>query len=392
MKKSRILVALFLSLAMTASCFLLASCGENSDAEDETTAEETTAEETTAAETEAPKVTAFEITTPPTKTVYRVGEELDLTGMICTVTYDDGSTAEYTDYRVSHTGALKTSDTKITIRYNSRFRDDLEIKVKLDFEGEGTYENPYLISTPEDFIVFTAGCESMTLSGSSDLATSFGYKLFFKQTADIDMTGTTYNGTIAGASSKYGFGGVYDGGGHTIKADIEKSGVNDLSIFPYVTGVVMNLKLEGTIVATAAEYAQPFRTIGEKGAVINVYSTVDVTGLKDANSLTVTLYGMAFNCYTEAMITSSSPDIINSLKTTGSYVNVIHNCTNSSGNSLGNKSGSTLNTDLNEIASKFNDTSKMDAAVALLKTFNENYSADSLLSWEVVDGTLSFKK
>jgi len=390
--KTRILLALLLCLSLVATAFMFGSCGGDTTTTDETTADTTAAEETTAAETEAPKVTAFEITTPPTKTEYKVGEELDLTGMVCTVTYDDGTTAEYTDYKVSVEGPLKPSDTTVTIRYSSRYRATLEIKVKLEFEGEGTYENPYIIATPADFLAFIAGCESQIATGSSDIASSFGAKTFFKQTADIDLTGSGFAGTIARSDPKYAFGGVYDGCGHTLTVNLESTETGDISVFPYITGVVMNLKVEGTLNAPSSSIAQPFRTIGEQGGIINVYNSLDVYCATDANSFAVTLYGMAYNCYTDGILGGSSNDIFNSLKDTGTYVNVFHNCARKDGRVVESKSGSIQNTDLNDVVTKFNDTAAMANAVARLKTFNENYSEASLLPWEVVEGAIGFKK
>lgn len=46
----------------------------------------------------AKEIESIEITTPPTKTEYTVGEALDLTGMVVTATYTDGTDGEITDY------------------------------------------------------------------------------------------------------------------------------------------------------------------------------------------------------------------------------------------------------------------------------------------------------
>jgi len=128
MKKSRIILALLLSLSLMVTAFMLDSCGGDTTT-DETTADTTAAEETTAAETEAPKVTGFEITTPPTKLEYSIGDELDLTGMVCTVTYSDGTTAECTEYKVSVDGPITPSDKTVLIRYNTRYKDSFDITI-----------------------------------------------------------------------------------------------------------------------------------------------------------------------------------------------------------------------------------------------------------------------
>ena len=56
------------------------------------------------------------VTTPPTKTVYEAGDSFDKTGMVITVTYDDASTREVTNYNCSPI-VLSKDDTYITISY-----------------------------------------------------------------------------------------------------------------------------------------------------------------------------------------------------------------------------------------------------------------------------------
>ena len=56
------------------------------------------------------------VTTPPTKTVYEAGDSFDKTGMVVTVTYDDESTREVTNYICSPV-VLSKDDTYITISY-----------------------------------------------------------------------------------------------------------------------------------------------------------------------------------------------------------------------------------------------------------------------------------
>lgn len=62
-------------------------------------------------------LTSITITTPPDKTEYMDGESFDPTGMVVTATYNDGSTAEITDYTFEPSGALTSDDTEITITY-----------------------------------------------------------------------------------------------------------------------------------------------------------------------------------------------------------------------------------------------------------------------------------
>lgn len=56
------------------------------------------------------------VTTPPTKTVYEAGDSFDKTGMVVTVTYNDETTREVTNYNCSPV-VLSINDTYITISY-----------------------------------------------------------------------------------------------------------------------------------------------------------------------------------------------------------------------------------------------------------------------------------
>ena len=56
------------------------------------------------------------VTTPPTKTVYEAGDSFDKTGMVITVTYNDETTREVTNYNCSPV-VLSINDTYVTISY-----------------------------------------------------------------------------------------------------------------------------------------------------------------------------------------------------------------------------------------------------------------------------------
>ena len=62
-------------------------------------------------------LSSIAITTPPTKTTYTAGQSFNKAGMVVTATYSDTSKADVTGYTVSPSGALKTTDTSVTISY-----------------------------------------------------------------------------------------------------------------------------------------------------------------------------------------------------------------------------------------------------------------------------------
>lgn len=62
-------------------------------------------------------LTAIEITTAPTRNTYAEGASFEKTGMVITAKYSDGTTKQITNYTVSPSGELKTTDTKVVISY-----------------------------------------------------------------------------------------------------------------------------------------------------------------------------------------------------------------------------------------------------------------------------------
>ena len=90
-----------------------------------------------------PKVVGIEITTPPTKTEYKAGEDFDPTGMVVTAHYTDGTTADLSrdQYAIFHGDKLTQGQTYVTIQYidgsgNSGIKVDQKITV-------GQYEGPH---------------------------------------------------------------------------------------------------------------------------------------------------------------------------------------------------------------------------------------------------------
>ena len=73
------------------------------------------------------EVSGIVIKTAPTKTNYVEGEKFDLTGLVLTVTYNNGKTEDIAygtenaaDFTVTPSGALSESDTSVTITYGGK--------------------------------------------------------------------------------------------------------------------------------------------------------------------------------------------------------------------------------------------------------------------------------
>ncbi len=135
--------------------------------------------------------------------------------------------------------------------------------------GTGTADDPWLIESAEDLIYLSdfvntgkAGeYDADAAAGGSGVAGNF-YGYYFKQTADIDMTGIAWE--PIGYSGSYYFAGNYDGGNHTI-SNITSTGKEDADgystagIFGWVAfGSVKNLNVDNANFSATGNYAYSY--------------------------------------------------------------------------------------------------------------------------------------
>ena len=97
----RALTLFFLILAISISMFIVSCGGGDGSLGTET-------------------VDSVSITTLPTRTAYYTGEVFDTAGMVVTVTYPDGATAEVTDYSVEKIGSLTPDVKAVHIYYGGK--------------------------------------------------------------------------------------------------------------------------------------------------------------------------------------------------------------------------------------------------------------------------------
>ncbi len=214
------------------------------------------------------------------------------------------------------------------------------------FEGLGTAEDPYIISDAEDFKMLTDGFNASNSAIESEM---YGYGKYFLQTGDIDMTAVEgYSGTVANGNNKSFFAGVYNGNGYTLKVDINDT--VQRSVFPYVYGVICNLKIEGSISSQAS--AQPVRTL--YGSIVNCIFELDLSA-DNANGILYSNYNLVYNVYTRGTLLGSSVNPVASNDTSVNYVNVFHSYT-ANGNAVNDDHG-TRTDDCGVIASAFNNRS-----------------------------------
>ena len=116
--------------------------------------------------------------------------------------------------------------------------------------GAGTQEDPWLITSKEDLIALAVFLNSGKAESFDTEAAGIGncHGYYFKQTADIDLTGVTWE--PIGYSGSYYFAGNYDGDGHSIKnaistGKVDPDGFATAGIFGWVAfGSVENLHVK----------------------------------------------------------------------------------------------------------------------------------------------------
>ena len=325
---------------------------------------------------------SISLTTPPTKTVYEGGEWFDASGMVVTATYGDGSTAPVKGWGCSNVGELASSDTAVQITYGNCTPVSVPISVgkgpSLNGEdvlsGSGTKEDPFIVATADDFAALTKCFNACT-----DSSAPCGAGLFYRQTADIDMTGyANYEGTHANGDAKCYFGGIYDGGGHTLTVNISSSG--QTSVFPYITGAILNLKMKGSI--TSATSAQPIRTMQAGSVVANCVFDMTTTS-SSGNGVCYTAYATLFNVY----VTGVGSHAVYNTNSSGKFYHVYTNMTSSSGSAL-THSTTTASSDLDAIAAAFNDREDSAFTSGLAALTSKGLSAEALGEVTVKDGEL----
>lgn len=117
-------------------------------------------------------VESLEVTTNPTKLTYYAGDMIDLTGMVITAKYEDGTSEVITKYKTS-TAVASLGDTKFTVSYEGKSVDvtydqAVEVLIELDTDG-GKVTEEYLKALEanadvKNFKVTDAGNISFTYS------------------------------------------------------------------------------------------------------------------------------------------------------------------------------------------------------------------------------------
>ena len=125
----------------------------------------TAAFKVTVKETEKPVVTLESITiSGPTKTEYKIGDKLDLTGLVVIAHYSDGSYQEVTDYEVSGFDSAAAGEKTVTVTYQG---ETVSFKITVK-EDTASSEQPGESGKPDDNQSSSQPDDTQSSSGSQD--------------------------------------------------------------------------------------------------------------------------------------------------------------------------------------------------------------------------------
>lgn len=151
--------------------------------------------------------------------------------------------------------------------------------------GTGTKEDPYIIDSQQELILFS----KQVNNGRSFEG------MYIKQTKDIDLQGETWIPIGEYDSKKY-FYGIYDGNGHVIKnLQIDQSEDN-VGLFGRLGGIVCNLGIEGGNISGKNSGVIASRSVGSNAMIINCYTNVSING-KRVGSIADNFNGKVINVY-----------------------------------------------------------------------------------------------
>ncbi len=177
------------------------------------------------------------ITNGADKTNYTVGETLDITGLVVTGTYSGSNTAVL-PITTAHISGFNSSapamGQALTVTFGGK-TTTYTVDVTLGWEGEGTLEIPFKVSSAAHL---------------ADISTK-SMSAHYIQTVDINLSGYDNWTPIGGNSTA--FTGTYNGGGHTISGLKITNGPKYSALFYWLgaSGKLMNIGMEGAQVTAS---------------------------------------------------------------------------------------------------------------------------------------------
>ncbi|HQM01447.1 MAG TPA: GLUG motif-containing protein [Ruminococcus flavefaciens] len=182
------------------------------------------------------------------------------------------------------------------------------------FEGDGTAESPYLISSKDDLFKLSE------LINSDDTAEEYNNK-YYKQTADIDLENESFMpiGTYTGNNKGAGFAGVYDGNYCEIRGLYIKRVKNGEDKTKNYTGVfgwsyegkIKNLSVNGNIDSPDSTCIGGIvGELGYNGEIVNCSFTGNIKGYNLIGGITGSVWqeGKVECCYFNGTLDTSNED------------------------------------------------------------------------------------
>ena len=221
--------------------------------------------------------------------VTSIGTYLPATGKFTFASGDKYVYANSDEYYKN--GEKISTNGKVALALNGKFYVPAEMVEDNDWNflpeqregitGTGTKADPYIIDDAYDFMEF-----------SENIKTGNTYEgKFICQKGDIDLSDME---EYTGLNEKFTFAGTYNGCGNKIKVNLEVS--TNSTLFPYVTGTIINLGTEGSINSSANYAAGIARSLRPGGKIANCRSTAVVRGAS-ACGIAYSNYGTIENCF-----------------------------------------------------------------------------------------------
>ena len=254
----------------------------------------------------------------PNITEYYIGSNLDTDGAVIQAKYEIGTFKDIT-YDVSYAyNFSKPGKTNVFVKYNINgvtLKDAFNVTIKeAPFDGNGTENNPYLISSKEDLKMMR------DLINNEDSSAAFR-NCTYLQTIDIDLENEKW--TPIGkrdfdeVATERLFAGHYNGNCHTISGLY----VNETTKYAGLFGstgtepaIIENLAVEGTVSSTDISVGGICGEIcGKNGIIRNCSFIGNVSGGEQAVGGVVGYIwqsGSVIDCYHNGTVTSNGGRII----------------------------------------------------------------------------------
>lgn len=154
------------------------------------------------------------------------------------------------------------------------------------FKGDGTFDNPYIISSYNDLVELRKCIES---------GNTFNNK-YFLQTQNIDLSNTDW--IPIGCGSTNSFAGIYDGNGFYI-SNINNGNheYNNVGLFSTLDGIVVNLGIESGNLHGKNVGAICGNINSDKACIVNCYNKASIDGDTSGGIVGNCTSGVIANCW-----------------------------------------------------------------------------------------------